>query len=89
MEDFDELEFSDLPKAICPNCSTEVPDHDNGGDPANWWNSDNIPECHLKHTCHDCGQQFRINVTWSPTFAVIPIEHDEEYAHDHTPLDEA
>lgn len=88
MEDFNEFEFEDMPNAICPNCSTPVPDYDNGSDPAVWWRTENIPECDLKHKCQDCGQEFRISVSWSPKFTVVPKEFDDS-EYDYSLLDKA
>ena len=89
MEDFNEWDHQDLSDAKCPNCSEPVPDVENGGDPASWWNTDNIPECNLKHKCNECDQEFRVSVNWTPKFTMIPIEHDHDFDNDYSVLDEA
>lgn len=87
-EDFNELEYQGVAHPACPSCDEEIPDVHNGGDPASWWNVSNIPDCDLKYKC-GCGQEFRINVEWSPVFSVVPIEHDHEYENDYSALSEA
>ena len=87
-EEFDELEYSNLDHPECPSCGEEISDIHNGGDPAPWWNTENIPDGDVKHKC-SCGQEYRVNIQWSPTFAVVPIEHDHEYESDYSGLSEA
>ena len=89
IEDFDEWDFEDKQEAVCPRCKKEVPDINNGGDPAAWWNDNNIPNCDLKHTCHRCGQEFRIHVDWSPVFTMVPVGFDCDYPEGLEALDEA
>lgn len=88
-EDFNEFDYEGLDHPLCPSCGEEVSDIHNGGDPAAWWNNDNIPDGDVKHKCRECSQVFRINISWSPTFAVIPIEHDSDYDFDYSSLGEA
>lgn len=89
MKDFNELDYQGLDHPVCPKCNAEVLDVHNGGDPAAWWNSENIPDADLKHTCTNCNQVFRINVSWSPNFKVVPVELDDNFDCDYGLLDEA
>lgn len=87
-DDFNESDYEGLRHPLCPACGDEISDIHNGGDPAAWWNTENIPDGNVKHKCR-CGQVYRVNISWSPTFAVIPIEHDHEYDHDYSGLSDA
>lgn len=86
-DDFKPWEYMGLNHPLCPSCGEEVPDIHNGGDPAAWWHSENIPDGNVKHKCHSCNQEFRVEISWSPTFAVIPKEHDHEFEDDYSTLD--
>lgn len=88
MDDFNEDDYVGLTAPICPACGDEISDVGNGGDPRAWWSSENIPDCDLQHECR-CGQVFRVNVSWTPLFSVIPVEFDDEYENDYSGLDEA
>lgn len=86
--DFDELDYMFLDHPLCPSCGEEISDHHNGGDPAIWWSVSNIPEGNFQHKCA-CGQIFRVSSSWSPTFTVVPIEHDTDYENDYSSLEES
>lgn len=78
-EKFEEMDFEDLSHVICPNCGHEASDHHNGGDPRPWWNNEYCPDGDLKNKCSECGQVYRVSMSWSPHFKVVPVEHDTDF----------
>ena len=52
----------------CPHCEAVQMDCHNGGDPGEWWHTDNIPEGEVRINCDHCNNEFIVVCNWEPNF---------------------